>query len=271
MLRARLATAAVAIPLLLLLIKYAPFWLFAAVLALIAAVGVLEYFVMAFPSQPGSRALGVALGWMLAVASASTRADWLAFAMVAALVTGLSWTLLARVDFEKGIGDLGLTLLGVLYVGVLLPYFVWLWQTPHGAGWVILLLGAGMGGDSSGYFAGRAFGKHKLMPRVSPGKTVEGALGILAGSVAGVGVVKLILLPLMGLDVPDLGWSEATVVAVLIGVVGQVGDLCESMMKRTFAAKESGWIFPGHGGVLDRIDSLVFPVALLYYYVDLCR
>ncbi len=264
MLRARLATAAVAIPLLLLLILHAPPWLFATVVGLIAALGVVEFSAMAFVVRPGARALSIGMGCMLVAATASARSEWVVLAVVLALVVGLTWTLLGRRDFEQGLSDLGLMALGAGYVGILLPHFVWLWHTPQGAYWVIFLLTVVMAGDTGGYFTGYAFGRHKLMPRVSPGKTIEGSLGILAGSVLGGTVAKLIVLP-------NEGWRETIILAGIIGVLGQLGDLSESMMKRTFATKESGWVFPGHGGVLDRIDSLVFPVALLYYYVSLCR
>jgi phosphatidate cytidylyltransferase len=263
-LRARLLTAAVAIPLLLLLILYAPPWLFATVVGSIAAFGVVEYCAMAFPAQLGARVLGCGIGWVLVAAMASARHELVVLGLVAALIVGLTWTLFARPDFEKGLADLGVTLLGTTYVAVLLPHFIWLWHATQGPYWVIFLLAVAMAGDSSGYFVGHAFGRHKLMPRVSPGKTIEGSLGILAGNALGGGLGKLIVLP-------NLSWGEALTVALLIGVLGQIGDLCESMMKRTFATKESGWILPGHGGVLDRIDSLVFPVALLYYYISLCR
>ena len=269
MLRTRLATAAVAIPLLLLLIKFAPLWLFAGFVGIVAAVGVLEYFAMAFPTQTGARLVGIAIGWLLVAAMIPTRADCAVCGVVTSFILGLTWTLLGRRDFEKGLSDLGLTLLGAYYVGVLLPFFVWLWATPSGPGWVIGLLAAVMAGDSSGYFVGHAIGRHKLTPRISPGKTIEGSLGIVAGSMIGVALAKAVLLPIMALSLGSVSWSEALGVAVAIGIIGQIGDLCESMMKRTFATKESGRIFPGHGGVLDRIDSLVFPVALLYYYLTL--
>jgi phosphatidate cytidylyltransferase len=270
-LRARLATAAIAIPLLLLLILRAPAWLFAGFVVSIAAIGVVEYFVMAFPTRAGNRVLGVILGWILAVATASPGSRWPALGVVVAVIGGLTWTLFARADFEQGLADLGLTLIGATYVGVLLPHFVWLRQEPQGPSWVIFLIAVVMAGDSAGYFTGRAFGAHKLMPRVSPGKTVEGGVGILAGSVAGAALAQLVLLPILGARLKDVGWIEVVGVAVAIGVLGQVGDLCESMMKRTFSTKESGWLFPGHGGVLDRIDSLVFPVAVLYYYISVYR
>jgi phosphatidate cytidylyltransferase len=266
-LRARLATAAVAIPLLLLLILRAPLWMFASVVGLIAALGVIEYVAMAFPDHSASRVMATGLGWLLAAATATGRPEWLCCAVVIAFIGGLSWTLFTRPDFERGLADLGLALLGAGYVGILLLYFVWLRSMPLGGSWVIFLLAVVMAGDSGGYFVGHAFGAHKLMPRVSPGKTIEGSAGIAAGNVFGASLAKLILLPLLGVGLTGVGWGEALALALFIGLVAQIGDLCESMMKRTFATKESGWIFPGHGGVLDRIDSLVFPVPLLYYYL----
>ena len=219
--------------------------------------------------QPGTRAVGIAIGWLLVAATVPARPDFAVGGVVVAFIVGSTWTLLARADFEKGLSDLGFIFLGAIYVGVLLPFFVWLWATPHGPAWVIFLLSVAMAGDSSGYFVGHAIGRHKLMPRVSPGKTVEGSLGILVGGIGGVAIAKGVLLPIMALSLGEVGWVPAAGIAVMIGLFGQIGDLCESMMKRTFATKESGWIFPGHGGVLDRVDSLVFPVALLYYWVTL--
>jgi phosphatidate cytidylyltransferase len=92
---------------------------------------------------------------------------------------------------------------------------------------------------------------------------VEGAVGILGGNLAAGVFAKLLLLP-------HLAWGEVLALAVVQGTLGQLGDLCESVVKRTYGAKDSGKLFPGHGGVLDRIDSLVFPVAAVYYYVALC-
>src|SRR5204863_5535395 len=102
-----------------------------------------------------------------------------------------------------------------------------------------------------------------LMPRVSPGKTVEGAIGIVAGSLLAGAISKLLYL--------HTTWTEVLLLSAAMAILGQLGDLCESIMKRTFGVKESGWLFPGHGGVLDRIDSLLFPVAFLYYHVSWFR
>jgi phosphatidate cytidylyltransferase len=266
-LRARLATAAVAIPALLAIILYHSPWPLAVLVATVSVIGVAEYATMAFPTQRGERLFTVVLGTVLALAAAAqSHAPYLLSAALALTVTaGLVWTLLARPDFEKGLSDLGLALVGITYVGLLMPHFIWLHESgPDGPYWVIFVLVVGMAGDSGGYFVGHAIGRHKLMPRVSPGKTIEGALGIVAASLLGGAVSKLVLLP-------ERSWTEIMVLSTLMAILGQLGDLSESIMKRTFSVKESGWLFPGHGGVLDRIDSLLFPVAFLYYHVILAR
>jgi phosphatidate cytidylyltransferase len=99
---------------------------------------------------------------------------------------------------------------------------------------------------------------------VSPKKTIEGSLGSVAGNLLAGVVIKLVLLP----SVP---WREILLLSLLAGLLAQLGDLCESLLKRAFGAKDSGWLLPGHGGVLDRTDSLVFPVVLVYYYVNVLR
>lgn len=176
------------------------------------------------------------------------------------LLGGFLWVLWGREDLARGMAYLGISLLGVVYVGVLFPHFIWLRQ--EGARWVFFALLVVMLGDTGGYMVGRRWGKHKLLLRVSPGKTVEGSLGALAGNLLGAAVAKTVLLP---------AYSAAGVfaLAVFLGILGQIGDLCESALKRAFGAKESGWLIPGHGGVLDRTDSLIFPVAFMYYYLAL--
>jgi phosphatidate cytidylyltransferase len=129
---------------------------------------------------------------------------------------------------------------------------------------VLFVVAVAMGGDTGGYFAGRFMGRHLLMPSVSPKKTVEGAFGAVAGNLVAGAAIKLLQLPMVG-------WREALLLAVVAGALAQVGDLCESLLKRAFGAKDSGWLLPGHGGVLDRVDSLVFPVVLVYYYVNFLR
>lgn len=263
MLRARLATAAVAIPLLLALIYWAPVWGWAGVVGVLAALALVEYVGMAFTDRAGVRAVGLLLGLpVIAVALCEPAPGALVAAALCWLIAGgLSYVVLARRDLDRGLADVGLIAIGVLYVGML-PYFHWLRILPDGAHWVTFVIVIGMAGDTGGYFVGRALGRHKLIPHLSPGKTVEGALGIVLCSLVGGAAGKLVLLP-------GRSWREILTLSLVMAIIGQVGDLGESVMKRSFGAKESGWILPGHGGVLDRIDSLLFPVSLVYYYLIL--
>jgi phosphatidate cytidylyltransferase len=265
-LRARLATAAVAIPSLLALILYPAAWPLAVFVSIIGLVGIGEYAAMAFPSRAAQRFLTIIMGTVLLIGTAFPNGlHYLTASLTLAVAVGLIWTLLTRSDFEHGLSDLGLSLVGIFYVGLFLPHFIWLHSIPVvGPLWVIFVILIGMAGDTGGYAVGHAIGRHKLMPRVSPGKTIEGAIGIIVASLLGGAVSKLIFLR-------QLTWGEAMLLAGTMAILGQLGDLSESIMKRTFGVKESGWLFPGHGGVLDRVDSLLFPVVFVYYYVIFIR
>ena len=265
MLRARLATAAVAIPTLLLLILAPSPWPTTVLILVVGVLGLAEYARMAFPTQQAQQALTVILGTLLMASAAFQPPELLPGMLALVFSAGLVFVLMARSDFEAGLRDLGLSLIGILYVGLLLPYFIWLRNAdPLGPRWVIFVIAIGRGGDSGGYFVGHSLGRHKLMPRVSPGKTVEGALGIIVASLAAGALAKIVLLR-------DRSWNEILFLSLIMAVLGQLGDLCESVMKRTFGAKESGSLFPGHGGVLDRVDSLLFPLVFLYYHVVFAR
>ena len=266
MLRARLATAAVAIPLLLLLILYPATSTPVAILVFaVGVIGIAEYASLAFAAQRAEWVLTVLLGTMTLAAAVFKADHWLSAALTLAISAALVWVLFTRPDFEQGLRDIGLAFVGILYISILLPHFVWLRdQSPLGPRWVVLVLAIGMAGDAGGYFVGKALGRHKLSPHVSPGKTIEGALGIVAASLLIASIYKLLFLH-------EVGMQEILYLSLVMSVLGQLGDLSESVMKRAFGAKESGWIFPGHGGVLDRIDSLLFPVAFLYYHLVFLR
>jgi phosphatidate cytidylyltransferase len=118
--------------------------------------------------------------------------------------------------------------------------------------------------DSGAYFGGRLAGRIKLAPRVSPNKTIEGAFAGLAASIAAAVMVRMVL-------VPNIPLLALTLLALLVGILAQLGDLANSAFKRVAGVKDSGWIFPGHGGLLDRACSLVFPIVLTYYYLPLMR
>lgn len=264
MLRTRLATAAVALPALWLIIVYLPAGLFAGFILVVTAIGLLEYFAMAFPEHRVDRVAGLLWGLVVAVGVVTQRQDLQGAALGAAVVGGMALALAHPDDLGGAVRRLGLLLLGVLYVGFFLPHIVLLRGLPEGWRWVLFAVACGMGSDTGGYFAGRAFGRHKLMPGVSPSKTVEGALGaLLLACVAGQLFRHLLS--------PKPAAGEIVAVAAVVSVLAQFGDLCESALKRAFGAKDSGWIIPGHGGILDRLDSLLFPFVFVFYYAALSR
>ncbi len=180
--------------------------------------------------------------------------------LIAALViVALTDALFFELDQSRAPSRVGLAVLGAAWPGLLLSALVPLRRLPHGGGWIMLALTVTWMNDTAGYFAGRAFGRHKLFPRVSPKKTWEGFFGGAAGSIGGAIAVKLLF-------IPELGILGAAAVGAGASVLGPLGDLSESMLKRAFGAKDSGRLLPGHGGMLDRIDALFFNAP----YVLLC-
>jgi phosphatidate cytidylyltransferase len=146
---------------------------------------------------------------------------------------------------------------GLVYVPVLMAPLALIRGEEHGLALIFLVLASTWLGDTGAYFAGRFFGKTPLFPRVSPKKTVEGVVGGLVLSMIGACVVKYVG------DLP-FSWVGVAVLGGVLDLAGVVGDLAESMLKRAFGVKDSGWIMPGHGGILDRIDSLLFSAPLLW-------
>ena len=151
------------------------------------------------------------------------------------------------------------TLFGAIYIGWLLGYAIWLQGRADGPQLVLFLVGVTWAGESAAYLVGSSVGRHRLAPVLSPGKTVEGAIAQVIVSIAAALVLGFWLLPACGL----LGAAGA---GVVLGVIGQVGDLAESAIKRSIGTKDTGDLIPGHGGMLDRIDSLLFNAPALYLY-----
>ncbi len=148
--------------------------------------------------------------------------------------------------------------LGLFYIALLMGYLVPLRMLDDGRQWIFLTLVVVMFCDTSAYVVGSRIGKRKLYPLISPNKSIEGAIGGVSGAVLGALVSKFLFFSAIGL------WP-VILVGLLLGVVGQIGDLFESMLKRACAVKDSGTLIPGHGGMLDRLDSLLFAFPLVYY------
>lgn len=262
MLRTRLATALVALPLLAIAIIHPYHPIFAGVVVAASAAAAYEFFQMALPAHRTARVVGVALAILVAAGLAMRRPDCWGLAIACAVVGGLLFCLFDAEGMAPAVTRAGFLVLGVLYAGFLLGHFVLLKRIENGPLWVLFTIIVAMASDTGGYFAGRFFGRRPLVPRVSPKKTVEGALGAFGCALLAAAVARITFFP-------QLRWFDAWFLGAFISVLGQLGDLTESMFKRAFGAKDSGWIVPGHGGILDRVDSLVFPAAFTYYYAVL--
>lgn len=256
----RLLTAAVGIPIILWMLYWAPPYVFSCFAVLVTLVGALELGTMTLKGDAPLRAwLVIASMATTAVIVFSTRADALLTLVFGVVVTG-ALAALVRVDpMSAASGRMGWLIAGPLYVGGALAAIAKLHHFEHGGTWVVLSMALAWGSDTGGYFAGRAFGRHKLYEKVSPKKTIEGSIGGLATVVAFAAVIRWLWLP-------SLPWVHAVVLALVAGAIGQAGDLCISVIKRSTGVKDSGNIIPGHGGLLDRIDALMFTaiVTLLY-------
>ena len=156
--------------------------------------------------------------------------------------------------------SIGVTLLALFYISWFFSYFIKIKFLPNGAYLVCYLVLVTKSADIAAYFIGKSFGKHNLIPRISPKKTIEGTLSGLFTSV----VVSFLAMPLIGIS-----YLHALILGVLLGVTGQVGDLAESLLKRDCSVKDSSSNISGFGGVLDMIDSLLFTAPVFYFYIKL--
>jgi phosphatidate cytidylyltransferase len=277
--RYRALTAVIGIPAGLLLIYAGGWWLTAAA-ALLSLAGLRElYQLLAARGRPVYAGLGYALALLLLLAATLVPAPRpllgslaIEAALVALGVAAASRWLLARAVAPKG-GRLFDTLAAHVYVPQMLSYLLRLralggavtlgtLHLPAGACWAAGLMVAIWGMDTGAYAIGKAIGRHKLCPTISPGKTVEGAVAALvAATVLMLAIGRYLGLPL----------GHGVMLGLGLGVIGQLGDLFESALKRAAGVKDSGSLLPGHGGVLDRFDSLLLSAPLTYYYLMLAR
>lgn len=162
-------------------------------------------------------------------------------------------------DLQQVVQQLALLLFGFIYVPLLLGHLVLLRSLPFGREWIYLVLLIVMASDTGAYFSGISLGRHKLYPAISPNKSVEGSVGGLLGGLIAAFIARYTFFS--SLEVVD-----CLVLGLGLGAMSQLGDLFESMVKRACGVKDSGSVIPGHGGILDRLDSLLFAFPLAFYY-----
>ncbi len=278
----RFLVAVVAVPILLVILHYhrpEPTWALIFVASLLA---MRELFGMLLPAEDRGPALVMgavacaAFYWLDPIALAryhdlphalqgvAIEGSAIAVAL-AVIVPGLYYLFRFR-DIPSVAGRIAATILGIVYAGFLTTYLAKLKLIdPHGRGdTVLVVLIVAWVADTGGYFAGRFLGKSKLYEAVSPKKTWAGAWGGIAGSLLGVIVLKLVD---QAFDADWLRWRDVFLIAIPGGILGQMGDLAESLIKRSVGVKDSGALLPGHGGLLDRIDAVLFIAPYVYTYL----
>jgi phosphatidate cytidylyltransferase len=265
MLKKRILTAVCLLPILIAAIWFdQPLpWLTIA-LALWGGLAALEFYKIISTSNPKIvpfTAFGI-IWTILFIFSPHLDYDYLiSILLTIAIVIPPVWLLL-RQNKEDAFLSWMWTLTGILYIGWLLSHFIALRELDFGREWVFYAFFVTFASDTFAYFIGKTWGKHQLAPAISPKKTQEGALGGIFGSI----VISLLFVWLF--DMP-INYGYAIILGILVSIFGQIGDLFESLFKRNMGIKDSGNSLPGHGGFLDRIDSLVFTGVIVYYYVIL--
>ncbi|MDH4226175.1 MAG: phosphatidate cytidylyltransferase [Deltaproteobacteria bacterium] len=259
----RLISGIILIPIVVAIILYAPFWVIAALAALLIAGAVKELMhINEKMGYSGSAALAI-------VFSASIPFIFLYAGLADALRASVAYVFIyfltgiyARKDFKASANWVMSKILALLYIAVPVAHIVPLTGLENGRLWFLFSLVLVWSNDTFAYFTGKAIGKHKLAPVLSPGKSIEGLVGGLLGGV----IASLCMNYFLGLG---LYHYEVALLTLGLGVVSVYGDLFESLLKRASGVKDSGNLIPGHGGLLDRIDSMVFVVPALYYYLEL--
>jgi len=263
MLKHRVITSTVGVPLVILAIWFGNPW-FTILIAAAALAGTYEFYLMAnFDRREPLLYLGLLWALALVLSPHYRSPDVLPIVITAAMLISLI-CLLRHPSKERAFRNWAWTIVGAFYVGWMLSYWLNLRGLEDGRSWVYLAMLTTFANDTGAFFIGRARGKRKLAPAISEGKTWEGAIGGLICAILGAMVIAMVL----NLISPfTFRYWQIILLGLLVGLFAQLGDLVESLLKRNMGVKESGNLLPGHGGILDRFDSLIFVGAVVYYYV----
>jgi phosphatidate cytidylyltransferase len=261
----RWLTAAIAVPLLAFIIGFGPGWLLLVAILLLDFGGMLELSTLVLSgTSAGKRAAVSSMGLILPLATYWKGALGLTLAIVVVLFVSLLVHLFLYAKHETSLTSLGAVIFAQLYIPFLLSHLLLLFPLPSGRRWIFFVLLVIFAGDTGAYYIGHRWGKRRLWPSVSPGKTVEGAVGGLLTSLFIALIAGKSLLSTTGFSLKFI-----LVLALAMALLGQIGDLMESMLKRVSQVKDASGLLPGHGGLLDRLDSLIFAFPLTYYSVVL--
>jgi phosphatidate cytidylyltransferase len=256
----RWLTAAVALPLLVALVALGPDWLLSILVAVVATLGLRELARLILPGAPVSlRVLLAGGGILLPLATYWLGPIGLTGAAVAFLFVGILPFLFRPAMDREILTSVGAMAFAQIYIPFTLSHLLLFLRLPSGRRWILLVLAVIFASDTCAFYSGRLWGRHRLAPVLSPKKTIEGAVGGLAASLAVTFLAGRLLHP------APLKVGALVALGLALALVGQVGDLVESMIKRASRVKDAGALLPGHGGMLDRLDSLLFAFPLAYY------
>ena len=257
----RVITAFIAILFLIGVIRYAPLWVFIILILFAALISLNEFYALIKPKIADkivffNHVLTAILFFSILPNNHRSIALFPFFVIVP-----LAFLLFTYPKSHHKIGDIANVIMGPFYICLPLVLLAIIARLPQGRMWIFFILAVIFSGDTGSFYCGKFFGKHKLT-QISPGKTWEGTIGGLIANIACAGLFGYAFFP-------SLSIISIMIVGIVLGISGQIGDLAESMLKRISNKKDSGTILPGHGGMLDRIDSLLFAVPVLYVYLNI--
>lgn len=256
----RVLIAVIFIPLFIIFVRYTSSEIFLLLILIGVISGEIEFYrLVKYTGQDSFPVLGIILGIVLSCSFIidSNYVTYLALSFCTIII--LIYCLKEWKEPTKVPARFSSTLMGVLYISFLLSHMIWLRKLPAGYNYIFLLVLITWMCDTGAYFIGTYMGRIKLWPLISPRKTVEGSIGGLLFSIIGGIIAKIWFFE-------TLSYYQCIIIGISMGITGQVGDLCESILKRGAKIKDSGVIIPGHGGMLDKMDSLLFNAPFLYYY-----
>jgi phosphatidate cytidylyltransferase len=264
MLRQRLITSAIGIPLLIVCVWAGNPWFTGAVGILLAFAGFEFYRIASHLQFKPLAYFGILVIVLLIFSSYFTDQSGKLLIITGATIVSLVWVLL-RPKQENAFNSWAWTMGGILYIGLLFSYWQDIRNLENGMLWIFVSALAIIACDTTAFFIGRTWGKHRMAPSISPNKTWEGAIAGLAASIFATVVLGIAFKIFISLDID---YWQMVVLGIIIGVFSQVGDFIESLLKRNGGVKDSGKFFPGHGGVLDRIDSFTLVGACMFFFIS---
>lgn len=255
----RIISAIVFLPIFFLIVQYGNPLVFFVFLSAVLLGALFEFYTLL--NESGKKSMiyaGMPLGWFIAFAFFSNNNQIILYSMVVLVLGIFIVKLFSKQPVNDSTEEISNTLFGALYIAFLLSYLICIRKDEAGRELIFMLFLIIWLGDTLAYYIGTAVGKHPLAPSISPKKSIEGAIGGLLGSLGGALLAHYWFLP-------SISIANCIILSLITGIAGQIGDLCESMLKRNLKVKDSGSIIPGHGGLLDRLDSILFSAPVFFY------